>query len=633
MPLKLYLRHLQIYDKDNKPIYYVGTNPSMLSTQSGIVSDSNWTDFTKDAEGLQALKLTWTMRDGQRISTGVSGEITLYDAAYNFVKYWLNDHVAAPLNGVEVRIEDVGCLSYTDFVIKADGLRLCSGKTCHIDVTAKQGEGIMECIKKTAIADNHLGWFHADTTKQHPRFGYCDEIAGWMLGVVFAAMGIIGLVIYIIMIIVYPICMATIGVFGNGEKCSDLKDINNIVEDMFKLASGCNRVHPSPLVRDYLYSACLKCGVNVNALSAPVFFDQASDYYNLAYMNAEMKKGVKDTDTKWWIPDNEPILTIDMFLDKIAVPFNAQWRIINNTLYFKRKDFIEDLPYLFDFVGADADQLLTPICYEWNGDKKAAYLRGVYQRDSIETVGNGGLERMNDIVEFNDPINPMLEGNKTINAEFGAQRYMWDGLGDNYLSIATHSAYITNAANIIGAKIGLIGKKAFLDYDGYLLMKGDTSELPKLIIWDGQSTRIARAVKKYAYPAPLPVPNSFYNTKPYGIIHEEEYDSWYDKHGGIYNYPMCFDAMFQGNLYDRFFQIEDPRRNPLLNKTWELSIYNCCDNLKRLGVEGNGSTVAIGQKVRLFAAGFYTDGLITEVEVCYNISESLGKYIKIKGKI
>src|SRR4051794_39715040 len=120
MPLKIYIRHYQLYDKDKQPIVYVGANPANLSEQNGSVPQKKWTDITSEVSGLNKLKITWDLRDGKRVDTGITGQITFFDGSYTFVKHWVNDHVAAPLNAVEVRIDDVGCVVYTDFLIKAD---------------------------------------------------------------------------------------------------------------------------------------------------------------------------------------------------------------------------------------------------------------------------------------------------------------------------------------------------------------------------------------------------------------------------------------------------------------------------------------------------------------------------------
>lgn len=644
MPLKIYIRHYQIYNKEKQPIIYVGANPANLSVQLGTVPQSDWIDVTELASGLNKLRISWEIRDNHRINTGITGQFILFDAAYKFVKGWVNDHVAAPLNAVEVRIEDVGCVNYTDFVIKADGIQFCDDETCQVEVTAKQADEVFNCIQTTRIADDHLGWFNKHTTKKHPRFTYCDKISGFLLGVIFSTLALVVFMIMIITPVVVVVCNI-VKLFGDTNCPDSFKGIEKSIEALYQKAAGCGRQHPAPLVRDYIFNVCKKCGVDVTAATAPIFFDPNSDYYNTTYLNPESKKGLVSKNDKilqgqsgYWIEENEPLLTLDMFLDKLAVPYNSEWRIINNQLYFNKKNEMMPKEVLFDFTEADKDELISNICYEWNGDKKPAFLRGVYQKDAVDATGNEAAERMNDIVEFNDPINPMLEGEKTIMGEFGMQRFMWDGGDQPYISNAMEFARNT----LIGVPVALVGlnvgKQAFLDLKGVLYMTGDTCLFPKLLVWDGVDYDNAKVVRPYSYEndgAYYPPPNIKYNKegKNYEEVHPQDYDNFYDLDGVLYNYPMFFDAQFKGNLYDRFFDIEDPRTGSLLNKTWDLQIRNCCDNLRRLGVDGNGSNVAIGRRVRLFKDGYYTEGIIESIEVNYDVTDRNGKFIRLRGKI
>jgi len=640
--LKIYIRHLQYYDDDGQPFVYGGANPSSLSVIYNTVPISTWQDVTNDVEGLKDLGINWKEQDSEfgHIQTGISASLEFYGEAYKFVKAWLNDHVAAPLNAIDVRIEDVNCAYFEGFCIKADGMKWCNDTVCNIEVTLKQQEPLYDCIRRTAIADNWQGWFQKDTTKKHPRIAYCDEFRpSGILTAIFVILSMISNILYLMSIILLPICsvlktLGSINIFGF-RPFKKLKNIQcgvgavtDILSDLTEVISGCNRAMPSPLVRDYIKNVCDKCGVQVNALSIPLFFDPASDYYNLTYLSADVKRGVLIKKNVYWTPENEPIKTLDMLLDDLKAVFNAKWRIINGVLNFKYKeDFIID-ETIFYFPEVDEDQLLSNICYEWNGEKKPAYVRGIYSKDAIDTIANTAGMVMNDIVDYNNPNNPMLEGQRSIISQFGMQRYMWDGIEVNYLS----EALAPTRAILVGLNaLALIGLNQIIQkaksFRGYLIMKSDQTSVPKLIIWDGVDTRIAKAVYKYEYKSLLPVPNTFYNTDTYDIVHEEDYDDYYNYRGRLYNYPMFFDAKFKGNLYERFWQSEDPRLQAPLNKTWEVEILNCCDNVKRLGLSSNAENIKIGAKVKLFATGFYSTGTLTEIEIKY------GRSIKLKGKL
>src|SRR6185503_9824488 len=125
----------------------------------------------------------------------------------------------------------------------------------------------------------------------------------------------------------------------------------------------------------------------------------------------------------FWIPENAPLLTLDMFLDQIKTIYNADWMLKSiNTggqliphLYFQRKDFYRNPTgtYIFDFskLGADRHKIIEGICYEWNGRDGFVAAKGLYTQDSVDTCGNEARTQMNDFVSFgNTQNNPTLKG-------------------------------------------------------------------------------------------------------------------------------------------------------------------------------------------------------------------------------
>ena len=170
-----------------------------------------------------------------------------------------------------------------------------------------------------------------------------------------------------------------------------------------------------------------------------------------------------------------------------------------------------------------------------------------------------------------------------------------------------------------------------------IIMQNHTTILPKLIIWNGGSKKDARAVESYVFnTSNMPVPNPKYNTSglPYTTVNtsEETYDSYYNENNKLINYPMFFDAMFKGNLWD-FHEIDDPRLNPPMNKTFELSIPLCCEELNKLGILNNSGNVMIERKVKINGGTFFQEGVIKEVQADFDSKNKLGKHIKIKGRL
>src|SRR5690606_5565869 len=99
----------------------------------------------------------------------------------------------------------------------------------------------------------------------------------------------------------------------------------------------------------------------------------------------------------FWLPQNSPIYTLETFLDLLKGVYNAEWRVVNNTLYFQRKDYWLDSTPAFDFTKNAADRalLLQGICYEWTAEKYPAVIKGLYTADGADTPGNDAMHFMN----------------------------------------------------------------------------------------------------------------------------------------------------------------------------------------------------------------------------------------------
>ncbi|MDK7375959.1 hypothetical protein QP519_10475 [Weeksella virosa] len=664
MKLKLYMRKLQLYDEFQRPVWYSGINPSSLNIVEGYIPNNEWIEFTKHIDNLDELNIvckarsTENTRSISNIEKSVTNELQLYGNAFKFVKDWLMDHVASPLNGIEVKIELENIGTMTDFVIKSDGLNYCDDDYCTIEVSLKQKDDFYTCIYSTLVTDNHLGMFNGEY--KHPRFSYCNEFRPtFLLSLLFQILGVVGIVSIIInlilQIIITPIITVINAIISAVNKIPgvrikkiknpipSVKELINSITDIFIDLFGCGREHPAPLVRDYIRNVCSKCGVRITTESIPFFFNPSSPYYNLTYFSAETKKGVDKESKKYWIEDNDPLLTLDMLLDQLKKPFNAKWYIKGGVLFFDHVDKLDSDDFVFDFIDKDKHLVLDNICYSWNTQKKPAYMRVGYSVDAFDNLTNDCRVRYNDIIEFNKPINPILSGSQDDTlVEFAPTRFRNDGIDTDYVTQTLNP--VGKAGKIIG--LLLTGpqflttlnhvKKEMKHYKGVVLMQNHTTMLPRLIIWDGKDKQAAKAVKSYQYGGVMPSPNDIYNTGgiPYDQTNKagEQYDEFYKEYNYVINYPMFYDAQYKGNLWD-FHQTKDPRFNPVMNKEFELSIQLCAEALHRLNILENSGNVNIERKVKIDAGEYYKEGIIKEIEINFDGRKNKGRYIKIKGTV
>jgi len=621
MALRLYIKQAIQYNIQGTQIVYVGTNPNTLQPVIGgqLSNARQWPnygsyiDVTDEVSDLTNLTLTWTEErdnNGQQTAgtlhtrRSASGKLTFEGQAYNLLKQWLINDVSAPLNAVSVKIEDTGCGIFEDYQIVAHDLKWCEEgvdavNLCVFDTVIKQNEDPVACIERTIISDNWQGWFgglEVDNSvfppkviggRIHPRFSYCVEqrpngmmVMLWYISaismapvmvIVLAVATIINLIIGVINIIIGFIhtIMAIIGgndiadVKWDTIPYIDYKGILNAFGAYFVESAGCGREHPAPLVRDYITNVCKKCNVEVDAVTAPIFFapsttietssrgiiNTINHHYNACYFYAPRKRGVRRYDSVgifnqkrnnsiWYIPENRPLLTGAEFLDDLKMLYNAEWRVRNvngkPTLYFQRKDFFLQGNYLLDFThGDDRMKLLQGICFEWNTIKYPVYFEGIYKNDPTDNCGNTALKYMNTVVNFDSSgTNPMFKGKQLVESKFGATKFRLDGADTDYLYDAMQ--IVVNSSFLVGFVAGFmfdVVGAAFIEFCDYaLLLQDEQAAQPKILIWDGQNIfeGNARCVMPFVghseLPAghlPPPPVNTKYNAagSPWQVIH------------------------------------------------------------------------------------------------------------------
>jgi len=562
MELRLLIRQLVRYDKSGQNEQYVKLQHSKLVNVAGSLpahrrfpNYKNFLDVTDMVSDLYQLKLTWTLERNELglPSTGLThqkksatGTLVFEGEAYKYLKAWLIDDESASVNAVEVHVRHINCGDYKKWVIKSTDLSWCEGDICTFNVTLKQKDEALTCIQNTLITDNWQGWFgntrRPSSGKQHPRFSYCNEMRPngklvtlwWTMTQLMSILGpfmlilapIVNSIVFTLKFIIYPIINLVLGILNKRKLDKDTlnfinyKDIKDIFGNFFIESAGCGREHPAPLVRDYIHNVCSKCGVNVTADSAPIFFAQTitietsadrqngispqtreNPHYNACYFHPATEKGVRRFDdlnifngavhnsTDWWLPGNDPLLTLDELLDQLKVIYNCDWRVENNTLYFLRKDYWLKNTNAFDFSdkGADRSLLLSGLCYEWDETKNPLYCKGIYETDAADVCGNGAMAHMNGVATFGDiDKNPGYDGVLDKTTMFGAAKFRLDGVDTDYILDAMQQ--VINTTLITGSvwttALFTTVSTFFESYADYaLLLTSETVTKPKVFLW------------------------------------------------------------------------------------------------------------------------------------------------------
>lgn len=608
MELKIYIRHTQFlaFEKDvtnglavGDPIVFTGLNTSLLKPIKGTVPIKEWIDVTNSVGNIDKLTLTWTseLDDNGNLTSdkfnkikSASGTLQFEDQAYFIVKAWLQDHIAAPLNAIDVKIEHVGCGVYTELIIKPTQITWCEDGNCLYDVTLQQKDPSYHCIQKTLIDDDWQGWFNKHTTKQHPRFLYCNEGRPIYL---MLSLWYISTLLFIFILTLTPVINSIIAIIGViktiinafkwlfGKKVDwssafNFFDPRDIMGSFYAESSGCGFNHPAPLIRDYITNVCDKCGVKVDDYSAPVFFSRRlsldtsaerelgivrriNPYYFATYLAPTIRRGFrryknlfgKDKNPiYYWNTENAPLLALSDFLDEIKGAFNSEWRIQNNaigepTLYFWRKDWFTNGQVLYDFTkDDDRMNILKGMCFNWNENTLPTYIHGLYGDDANDVCGNSAKKFMNDYVSVASKTNNTLfSGEMNKIQKLGATKFRQDGVSEDYLMDAIQQ--LLNAAVSAPLLIDTIVREVVVPiiktFDYALLLSDDTNSLGKIIIWDESSgfedsfsirnvgaKDLSRPIQ---YKMPPPIPNPHYNPTSQTFDQLNEIQTWVKGNG------------------------------------------------------------------------------------------------------
>lgn len=440
MNIKFYLKKLQLYDIYGNPIRAVGTTPNNIVIENGVMPDNEWRDITDDVDDLVDFSITFTERrdeDGADapgvtfVQKGVAGTITVSGATYKFMKDWIYDSPSSVYNSFSLKIEDVGCGVYDEFVINRTSISFTEGDICTFECNARQDNEPYACIQRTVISDNWQGWFQDEPQPQgrlYPRFSYCKEPQNtWQHVIAFqmftSLYSLSAVMVFIFGTILNPI-LWILGLiedlFGANWNIPDpitAKGMTEIHATLLMEGMGCGREIPAAFIRDYIENVCLKCGIHVDEHTVPYFFaktismttsmgeikNEHNPHYYATWFAPIQRKGIRRlrslmSNLKLGNPDtttfyqsvNKPIYALSDFLDILKGVYNAEWKIktVNGkpTLYFLRKDKFYNSSYAYNFEegSPDRDKILKGVTFEPREVKRPAMVDGLYAPDPMD---------------------------------------------------------------------------------------------------------------------------------------------------------------------------------------------------------------------------------------------------------
>jgi len=313
---------------------------------------------TNETESLLKPVIIWRRKDEEGAKAfSFSEDLTFYGADYDYLKSKLWDNFDSNnanislQTEVKLKFEDECCNDFpVEFRLTAESIKWCEG-SCKLNIAALETspeEEAIRCIRNTLITDDTpTNWPDSVpfTQRQHPRFTYCNELRPRWLHVLIMNFAIMTGFVLVVLGPIYAAVQAVIGAinsvinainnglgtnigtinFQNDPGQGPIDEWRQILDNTLLTTIGCGRKHPSPLIRDYVKNVCGKCGLQ---FQSSILNDQSSDYFNAAYFNAPVDKGLPVTDnTTFWIDNNAPIKSGEQFLNELAGLFNAKWNV------------------------------------------------------------------------------------------------------------------------------------------------------------------------------------------------------------------------------------------------------------------------------------------------------------------
>jgi hypothetical protein len=518
-----------------------------------------WTDYS-DSVDVTAMKLNKSLNGENDPQKNQVAEIEVYASAYNFIRTNLIDSVNLYSNSICVKIVDNLCSNDEyNFKLETDSLRWCDNGECRMSFSMEEYNPLIDCIKQTVISDNANGLFQDNPTPGmiHPRFRYCDVFKPtFVFGMLLTFANAVDSLVASINLMIGSINFALAGINAILGTSFSIGLITYVGPQLI----GCDRAFPAPYIRTYIDNVCDICGVTMDVTTNPILYDAVGYYYEACLLTAYTNKGVKVTSTQDYIVGNRPSWTLDAFLSRLKIFWNARWFVKGTEVYFERKDLIGQLLWgatpAIDFTASlDKDQLIGNVCYEWNGEGKLRRLNMNYATDPTDAIGNEMLKRFNgEYLEASTNLN-FKESREVTALEFGAPAFVMDG---------QDSLYDANVVNSMGAVL------SSLQLEGVLKTQADTIGLAKILIHATASGNTDARTYSMPYSSYNSLPEFQDDSGPFFPITLSDLKN--------YNPQMSFspdaDAV-QQNLWE-YWQIEVPSNSKRTNIAFNFKLNYCC---------------------------------------------------------
>jgi hypothetical protein len=530
-------------------------------------------------DGSQGSKISYDMNseDGL-LAVSYANTLTFSGAAYSYIIARLIDAPTANTNSIKLDVFATCCkasdgspLRIFSGLISRGDIAFCDNPNgaCTVEVSALDNSAAAEkinCIRNTIIharANNGITSNGEDEGRDAQFVAYYDETRPYSnaytsLFLVFYLIVLSTGVLLIISAVSLIVSLLSLGAVSPIS-------LNDTRQALAGLALK-KRFHKAPFVSSYLQNACTLCGL---ALRSPLF-EAGGDYYNLMRLDAPYSEGGKTALEAQgaWLNFNRPNITFAQFFATFK-ELNLLYSVTDTELIFDRADRLQNTLWIDFSVG---NREVLEFCFEPSDTVQAAGEIFKFADDGTDKVGNEANRLWSGrVVDYNTPFNPILSGIRQTTIQYGTARFVSDGGESATYDITRNVVY----------QLASVGT-SLIETD-LMLMSTGTASVPKLLIWDGLTSRWDARILRQRLPS-----GNF-----------------------AYSVPSWLNQNTQGSFgvrgfYDNLLFISDPRRSIKKNFAYTLRFTYLCQDLRSIGY---------GKYVKLLINGSVIDGSVDTVEV------------------
>ena len=358
-----------------------------------IINGQNVTSWTT---GLEGLSISFVLNNSDRTTSySASGLFTVGGSGYNLLKNLITN-INLSYEAV-LKLEGVGDLA---FVINARNVRDCG---CEAEIIIQSDPDDLRKYQKltdTIVSDDINQLFESGFLSRIP---YCNEpnfITYVLLSLYLVFRALIDFIVFVV----------------------SIWDDDVTFESFRNFVVGCARFHWSFNVNRTARYYSEKAGLNWSSTIL------ANDFPDLNLLDGY---GYEGEQRRFLNINQAPGIiinyTIPQILRELSHVFNADYRVINGTLHFQRKDWFP----------ANARQIVGKLseefCVEVDPSQLNTNIKFQWATDVMDETSNIVTPTYSGRVDHNPLESPVLRGTRTITPRIAVSRFVNDRWGDGFI--------------------------------------------------------------------------------------------------------------------------------------------------------------------------------------------------------